>query len=443
MPTKKLSIGFAVLLAIFAVTMLMTAAPATAQTVKVLYGFNPNLDDGLNPSSGLISDADGNLYGTTIFGGATGGNGTVFELVKMCGHFTEKVLHRFDSSGDGIQPTAGVIFDKAGNLYGTTSGGGAYGAGTVFELSPTDEGGWTEKILHSFNFDGNDGSYPLARLIFDAAGNLYGTTDQGGIFGDGTAFELVRSSDGVWTEKILHNFGHGEDGAFPFFAGLIFDAAGNLYGTTTGGGGKNAACGSANGCGTVFELFPNGSGDWTVKILHNFGIGEDGSGPIASVIFDAAGNLYGTTTGGGPGTACQSEGCGTVFELSPTGSGDWAETVLYSFRGSPSDGYHPQAGLIFDASGNLYGTTGGGGDALCPQFTLGCGTAFELTPAGGGVWSETVLHSFGTGLGGIAPAGGLILDDEGDLYGTTSEGGPHGSDTRIGLFGGTVFEIIR
>ena len=266
----------------------------------------------------------------------------------------EKVLHSFNGNGaDGYQPEASLIFDAVGNLYGTTYWGGTYGFGTVFELTPSGGGGWTETVLHSFQPNGTDGNYPIAGLIFDAAGNLYGTTSAGGTYGFGTVFELTPEEGGGWTETVLLNF-NGTDGSYPH-AGLAFDAAGNLYGTTGYDGTYHY--------GTVFELTPTAGGGWTETVLHSFGNGTDGASPFAGLIFDAAGNLYGTTSAGG------TYGTGTVFEL--TGG---REQVLYSFKSRyGADGATPYAGLIFDAAGNLYGTTYWGGN-------YGDGTVFELTP---------------------------------------------------------------
>ena len=214
--------------------------------------------------------------------------------------WNEKVLHNFTNNGtDGFFPTSGLIFDAAGNLYGTTFNGGAYNRfGTVFELSPVPGGGWTETVLHSFNNDGTDGWTPTAGLIFDAAGNLYGTTGSGGAYHGGTVFELSPMLGGGWTETILHSFGNGTDGAGPGGGSLIFDAAGNLYGTTTLGGTFNCPS-DGGGCGTVFELTPTVGGAWTETVLYNFRRGSDGHLPYAGLIFDATGNLYGTTLAGG------------------------------------------------------------------------------------------------------------------------------------------------
>ncbi len=363
---KRLSIGLRTALVIFTVTLLVTSGwAATNWNEKVLHSFNNNGTDGYEPYffGSLIFDAAGNLYGTTYAGGIYG-YGTAFELSPAGGSWTETVLYNFGNGmGDGRNPRAGLIFDATGNLYGTSTTGGTSGYGTVFELTPTGGGGWTERVLYSF---GNtpDGAYANAVLIFDGAGNLYGTTELGGANGPyGTVFELTPTAGGGWTEKVLHSFANGTDGARPL-ASVIFDAAGNLYGTTTEGG--------TNRDGTVFELTPTAGGGWTETLLHSFNNnGTDGFLPNAGLIFDATGNLYGTTYYGGAGGGCQPNGCGTVFELTPTAGGGWTEQVLFSFNST--DGAIPVVGLIFDATGNLYGATTEGG-------TLNAGTVFELTP---------------------------------------------------------------
>ena len=418
---KRLSIGLRAALEIFAVTLLVTSTwAATPWREKVLYNFINNGTDGNEPEAGLIFDAAGNLYGTTYVGGNYG-HGTVFELTPAAGEgWTEKVLHSFNDT-DGNQPSTDLIFDAAGNLYGTTSSGGTYGAGAAFELTPTAGGGWTEKVLYSFCSQTNctDGAGPSG-LIFDAAGNLYGTTSGGGTipcggYGCGAVYQLTPTADGGWTEKVLYSFcsqANCTDGWFPY-AGLIFDAAGNLYGTTSLGG--------TYGAGTAFELTPAAGGGWTEKVLYSFGnSGTDAVVPVGRLIFDAAGNLYGTSEVGG------TYGYGTVFELTPTAGGGWTEKVLYSF-GNGTDGASPDAGLIFDTDSNLYGTTRYGGP-------YGWGTVFELTPTAGGGWTETVLHSFGYGTDGALLYAGVIFDAAGNLYGTTTEGG---TDT----YYGTVFEL--
>jgi uncharacterized repeat protein (TIGR03803 family) len=331
----------------------------------------------------------------------------------------ERVLYSFKNDGkDGMAPTAGLIFDTAGNLYGTTVTGGIVtgfclsGCGTVFELTPAAHGKRIEKVLHRFK-SGPDGYSPQAGVILDGAGNLYGTTEKGGGGNNpgGTAFELTRGTGG-WTIKVLHTFGFGKGGINPF-GSLIFDAAGNLYGTTSNGGGHQR--------GTVFELMPGTTGYWTETVLHSFHGAKDGAVPQAGLILDATGNLYGTTS------FLDGHDHGNVFELMPGTNGQWTETVLHPFTGR-RDGYDPQASLILDATGNLYGTTLYGGH-------YGEGAVFELTPGANGQWTETVVHSFSNkaGTDGAKPQAGLILGKAGKLYGTTSEGGANGL--------GTVFEL--
>jgi uncharacterized repeat protein (TIGR03803 family) len=343
---------------------------------------------------------------------------------------TYKLLHKFVEYAHGAWPHGGLIFDATGNLYGTTTNGGAYGGGTVFKLTPNSDGTWTESVLYSFA-TGEDSDNPQGTLIFDATGNLYGTTTGSQDDGSGTVFKLTPNSDGSWTESVLYTFcslKNCTDGANPQ-AGLIFDPAGNLYGTTAAGGLCNSAA-----CGIVFKLTPNSDGSWTESVLYNFcsvSNCADGSGAEAGLIVDTAGNLYGTTEFGGTSTAC-TDGCGVAFQLTPNQDGSWTESVLHSFTSTP-DGANPFAGLIFDAAGkNLYGTTFGGGDELC---YVGCGVVFKLTPnSKGGSWTESVLHRFGAGPLAANPHGGLIFDAAGkNLYGTTQHGGRED--------GGAVFKL--
>jgi uncharacterized repeat protein (TIGR03803 family) len=421
-----------------------------ADKEKVLYSFClvSGCADGAEPNSGLILDSAGNLYGTTANGGTTGGPcgqvgdfigcGTVFELVRNeNGGWTEKVLHTFNYD-DGAEPSASLVFDGAGNLYGTTEAGGAgrcmdysgdvIGCGTVFRLTPDSNGKWTEKVLHQFESNGKDGNGPSGSLILDASGNLYGTTGAGGTgkcpegaaVGCGTVFQLTPGTNGQWTEKVLHSF-KGGDGVGP--SGVILDVAGNLFGT--------AHVGGAYDDGTIFELTPAANGKWTLKVLHRFGLGPDGILPNGALILDATGNLFGATLADGtPGGNCGKFGCGTVFELKPGSNGQWTEKVLHRFNGD--DGSDPQGGLIFDAAGNLYGVNGTGGDN-------NYGTIFQLIPAPNGKWTEKVLRRFDS-RDGTTPNPNLIFDANGNLYGTTRSGGAN----RSGCFGfgcGTVFEI--
>ncbi len=269
------------------------------------------------------------------------------------GNWTETVLHDFGNGTDGTISYAGVVFDASGNLYGTTSLGGAHNRGTVFELTPTVGGGWTERVLYSFSSNGTGGFFPYSGLILDAIGNLYGTTISGGTYNAGAAFELTHNTRGNWSETTLHDFGGYRDGVAPY-GGLVFDAQGNLYGTTFSGGFGNYPG------GTAFELVPKPGGGWTESVLYDF---SAGSHPSDGLILDAYGNLYGTTSESGQ--------AGTVFELTPTGGGGWTERVLHSFSPTGPGGRNPYAGVIFDSSGNLYGTTGG-------NFNFG--TVFEITP---------------------------------------------------------------
>jgi uncharacterized repeat protein (TIGR03803 family) len=430
MQTKRRLILFVTALAVaFGFLALGTPLFAAIQE-QVLYGFNISGMDGNFPLGSLIFDGAGNLYGTAT-GGGTYQAGAVFQLAPgASGVWTEKVLYSFcpvSGCPDGLSPRAGLIFDGAGNLYGITDGGGAFNAGAVFELTPGTNGTWTEQVVHSFNNDGQDGIAPNGTLIFDAAGkNLFGTTIAGGTgincsvhyTGCGTVFELTPGAGGTWTEQVLHSF-TGTDGAGPW-ANLIFDAAGNLYGTTSGLG---------NFRGTVFELMPSANGTWTEKVLFEFGLqsGTTGAEPFGGLIFDAAGNLYGTTLIGGSGKCDPPRGCGVVFELTPGANGTWTEKVLYNFKHNGTDGTSPESNLIFGAAGKLYGTTVEGG-------AYGFGTVFRLTLCDGGKWMERVLHSFNNdGKDGVEPAVGLIFGTARHLYGTTEGGGTRG--------GGTVFEV--
>jgi uncharacterized repeat protein (TIGR03803 family) len=424
MRENKLWFRMSGILAVLTMALMLPAGAGAASKYKVLSRFVGS--NGANPYAGVIFDAAGNLYGTTYGGGIHGG-GTVFKLKPNSdGSWTESVLHSFCSlkgCADGQSLFAGLIFDAAGNLYGTTLYGGDFtncgaGCGMVFKLKPNSDGSWTKSVLYTFT-GSPDGAYAGGLLIFDAAGNLYGTTDAGGIHGGGTVFKLKPNSDGSWTESVLYSFcsvKNCADGGIPF-GGLIFDAGGNLYGTTTGGG--DVTCNSGNGCGTVFELTQNLDGSWTESVLHSFTGGADGAGPeFGSLIFDAAGNLYGTTAEGGGSTNCSGYvgGCGTVFKLRPNSDGSWTESVLHRFTNHPAAA--PAAGLIFDAVGNLYGTTVGGGSFGGKCGDRGCGVVFELTPNSNGTWNYSVLQIF-FGKPARLPLDSLVLDKAGNLYGTT------------------------
>jgi uncharacterized repeat protein (TIGR03803 family) len=407
---------------------LSSAAPASAASVqKVLYSFCSAFDcnDGAGPAPSFVFDAAGNLYGTTNAGGAHS-RGTVFELMPGSdGNWTETVLYSFCSKSnceDGQQPSAGLVLDASGNLYGTALGG-IHRWGEVFELSPTRNGKWTEKVIYSFcsGHKCSDGKSPYGGLIFDAAGNLYGTTAEGGVHSEGTVFALTPGSNGTWEETVLHGFS-GKDGRHPF-ASLIFDATGNLYGTARLGGAHNA--------GTVFQLVPGENGTWSENVLHSFSNnGKDGFDPyFSSLVLDAAGNVYGATRSGG------THDRGIAFRLQPSGTGKWLEKVLHNFCSRPhcTDGSYPSnGGLVFDANGNLYGATvaGGTGNGCGGE---GCGIVFQLVPGANDKWTEAMLYSF-DGSDGGEPNASVIFDSAGNLFGTTLGGGT-GND------GGTIFEI--
>jgi uncharacterized repeat protein (TIGR03803 family) len=368
MRQKKFWFAVSSIVAVLALGLMVPVGAGAASKYKVLYKFKGGAD-GAFPIGDLIFDTAGNLYGTTGWGGdlscnSGNGCGTVFELTPSSKGWTETNLYAFQGGNDGQQPNGGVVFDTAGNLYGTTFYGGAYGGGTVFKLAPNSDGSWTESVLYSFCSSTNcpDGAYPQGGLILDVAGNVYGTTADGGIYLYGTVFELMPNSEGGWTESVLHSFGNTGDGAIPFDT-LIFDAAGNLYGTTYWGPQSQSYLGP----GTVFKLAPNSDGSWKESLLHIFGGRADGTHPNAGVIFDKMGNLYSTTVLGGPADA------GTVFKLTARSGGGWAYSVLHVFQRTPA--LHPLAGLILDKAGNLYGTAN-----FCDSGIDCQGVVFEITP---------------------------------------------------------------
>jgi uncharacterized repeat protein (TIGR03803 family) len=401
--------GFLRALSMFAIAalVLLTATSAWSAGYKVLYNFGTPSN---TPSSGLVTDAAGNAYGVTSAGGLSG-VGTVYELSLKTGYH---LLYSFHKNSGGFAPQGNLVFDSAGNLYGTTTRGGienavcTIGCGVVFELSPPLNGGsWTETVLYAFCSQVNcaDGAYPQAGVIFDSTGNLFGTTENGGgpdcPSGCGTVFELQPSQSG-WTESVLYAFvGAGVDGANPL-GSLVFDGSGSVYGTTSTEG---------PGAGSAFRLSPSGGG-WIFSLIYAFeeSSNQDGNNPYAGMIFDPAGNLYGTTSGGGQ------FGFGTVFELSP-GLDSWTETILYSFAGG-TDGAKPEASVALDGSGKLYGTTFAGG---CTKAR--CGTVFRLTPSQGGQWTESLFRFPLPGTLGLEPTAPVILDAAGRVYGTTTTGG--------------------
>ena len=382
---------------------------AHAQTYHVIHNFAGGLD-GAEPTSGLTMDAQGNFYGTTFEGDA--GTGTLYKLAHASIGWTLVPLFYFGVENNGVIPYDRPVFGPDGSLYATTAFGGvgpcmAYGmtgCGTVFKLKAGQLrfGPWNETVLYRFT-GGSDGANPYGGdLIFDSAGNMYGTADNGGstncFGGCGIVFKLTHSGNS-WTQSVLYTFTNGTDGAHPY-GGLVFDSAGNLYGTTTNGG--------AFGHGAVFELTNSGSG-WTQTTLYSFQGPPDGGHPYAGLIFDAQGNLYGATTDGGPNSG------GTVFRLNQSG-GHWTFTLLYPFIGPPGVIYPgPIANLAFDRQGNLWGTTHVDGDH-------DHGSVFKLTPAQG-LWTYSDIYSFTGGTDGGYPRSNIVFDGTGNMYGTASSGG--------------------
>ncbi len=383
-------------LIVFAAILTIALSAFGAQNGKEIYAFKSGAD-GYVPLASPILDSAGNLYGTTEVGG-TAQDGTVYELVlNGGGTYTEKLLFTFTGNSTGFYPSGSLIFDGAGNLYGTTSDGGANGIGAVYELSPGSNGQWAESIVHSFA-GGSDGFSPYGGLIIDSAGNLYGATVAGGgsancQFGCGVVYQLTLGSNGQWTEAILYTFMGGDDGANPEYGNLIFDAAGNLYGTAANAG--------ADGFGTIYKLTKGSNGTWVQSVLYAFTGGGD-ENPQFGLTFDSSGNLYGTTLG-------------TVFELSPQSNGQWTENTLVAFDGS--HGSAPYTPLTFDGQGRLWGTTERGGHAY--------GTIFRLTPEAGGSWKFNLMYSFpNNGSNQWEPFGGLTYEPATNrFFGTTRGGG--------------------
>jgi uncharacterized repeat protein (TIGR03803 family) len=441
---------------LFTVAFLLVSSASAEWKEKVLYSFQGGANDGASPAGGVVFDKAGNLYGATDQGGGEcppAQCGTVFQLAppaKKGDPWTETVLHVFkgNASGDGNTPVGSVIIDSLGNLYGTTGYGGTgncvllgtkVGCGTVYELSPPKQkgGAWAETVLYSFPTP-MQGYLPNGDLVFDSAGNLYGATMFGGGHGTtcnayyqycGAVFELSppKQEGGKWTEKVLHGFKGGMDGANPN-GGLVFDSTGAIYGTTYGGG-FDCPYNSGMGCGTVFKLAPprRQDGSWTETVLHRFKAISDGILPAAGLTPDKKGSFYGTTGLGGEGNEE-----GTVFKLDSRPDGTWKKHLLYSFQGQ-NDGSNPRAPVVLDAKGNLYGTaTSGGGSNFA-------GTVFQLAKNPSGRWVFAAVYSFdGVNNGdGAFPSGNIVLS-AGNIFGTTEVGGT-GSSCQGGC--GTVFEM--
>ncbi len=364
------------------------------QSESVIHTFTGTIDGGY-PAAGLIFDSKGNLFGTTFTGGSGGFAGTIIELTQNPdGKWIEKAIYSFSGFGsDGVNPGCALIFDGRGNLYGTTQGGGSDLAGTVFELSPSSGGTWTEKVLYNFA-GGTDGSFPEAGLVFDAAGDLYGTTSAGGSNGSGTVFELVAGKGGTWSEKVLHTFTGNNDGGSPSSGTLVMDNGGHLYGATLAGG--------AHDYGVIYQLTPQSDGSWRENIVEAFPGGNGGFASFGGLAFDKSGNLFAAANY-------------AVIELTPQPNGTWSQRNIHNFIGG-TDGATAESGLTIDSAGNIYGTTFSGG--------LHRGTVFEMSPQADGTWTEKILHKFTGGIDGLTPqAASVTLDTQGDIFGVTSVGG--------------------
>ena len=389
------------------------ANPALAAKQKLLYSFAGGTDGGF-PQGGVIADASGNLYGTTTSDG-TGHNGVVYELSpgSGAGKQTQTTLYAFTGGNDGGIPQAGLVADAKGNLYGTTDSGGSAGVGVAFELSPPKKGAtaWTETVLWTFT-GGNDGGNPTGALILDSAGNLYGTTTEGGTGVVGTVFELSPSGK-KWTETVLYNFTGNNDGGEPY-GKMLLGSDGNLYGTTAGYG--------QNNYGTIFKLTaPGGGGTWSFSLLHAFAGGTDGEVPRDGLIQGPDGTLYGDTAG-------FDTSYGNVFSLQTDGS---AYTVLWNVAGGQGyTGNGPWQTVALDSSGNLYGATLADGKSAS-------GEVFELSPpaAGKKKWKATVLHVYQANAKGQVAYTTVLVGTDG-LYGTT-----YGAAGQSGFYPGTVWRI--
>lgn len=388
---------------------------ARAQTYSVLHNFTGQ-GDGSTPLAGVTIDARGNFYGTTSTSSQYG-FGNVYRMVHSGSNWSFSVLYSFEGETlftlDGAQPYSRVTIGPDGALYGTTHLGGngqgcreLHGCGTVYNLRQSIDGAWTEKMIFQFGY--YDGYGPLyGDVVFDQAGNLYGSTPYGGANLMGTVYRLI-PDNGAWVETVVHSF-VGPDGSTPL-NGPTADSAGNLYGATSGGG--------ESGFGTVYRLRALSS-SWAEGVLHSFQGGGDGVGPSSGIVLDQGGNLYGVTQAAGTGAG------GTAFELTPMSGGGWGFSTLFGFLGAtPAGSYRT---LVSDSVGNLYGTTAGDG---ARQH----GSIFKLTRSNG-IWVYTSLHDFTGGADGGFPYGILSIDAAGNVYGTASAGGMHGN--------GVLFEITE
>jgi uncharacterized repeat protein (TIGR03803 family) len=378
----------------------------------ILHEFAGKHDSG-RPSASLIADANGDLFGTAEGDQGLRG-GSVFKIKLTKNGATESVIHQFKGKRDGAVPSAALLAGKGGTLFGTTLSGGSSceesGCGVVFELTPNGNS-YDERILHAFGQGQSDGTYPDASVSADSRGALYGTTTFSGANDVGTVYKLTPAGNS-FTYSVIYAFGGGVDAEYPM-APVVVDSGGSVFGTTVVGGSVLEGTGCGEGCGAVFQLVPSGSG-YTESVIYNFQGSPDGAMPYAGFLADGTGAFYGTTmTGGVSASSNCPNGCGTVFKLTPTGSG-YVESVLYRFQGG-TDGSGPTDAVIAGSNGVLYGTTSAGGAA-------GLGTVFALTPSGSG-YAESVVYSFKPSHDGADPYGGLLLGSDGRLFGTTLAGG--------------------
>jgi uncharacterized repeat protein (TIGR03803 family) len=402
--TVRLSRLTIVFLAVFAAISLV-ASSAWAGGATVAYSFEGD-EGGEYPSTDLVIDSAGNLYGTTVQGGDFGG-GTVFQLAPSIGGWTHAVLYSFKGGADGGQPYGGVALDAQGNLYGTAVVGGTFtgshcvesGCGVAYKLTKSGST-WTQHVIHTFT-GGADGYGPGAGLTVGADGSVYGMTPTGGGHGLGVIYQMKARPGGGWRFRVIHTFTGGKDGGTGSAGRLLPDGAGNLFGVATVGG--------AHGSGVVFKLGQVG-GNWRLKPLYAFKGQPDAGFPYGALISDGSGHLFGTTYYDG------ANDLGAVYELAWS-QGTWHERVLYSFKGG-ADGASPISNLNLDPAGNLYGTTSEGGGLGC-----GCGTIFKLTPGAGGTWTESVAYRFMGAPDGGFPYNGMVADGSGSFYGATVHGG--------------------
>jgi uncharacterized repeat protein (TIGR03803 family) len=403
---------------VFVLTITLVFANLAEAKAKETVIHRFNYTDGATPAFDLISDEQGNLYGTTLAGGekdsgcSESGCGTVFELSPSAGGgWTYSLLYSFKGGTDSANPYGRLTLDKKGNLYGVAATDGPNGAGTVFKFTRGSDGTWTESILHAFPSYGEDGYFPAGDLAFDAKGNLYGSTLEGANnAANGTVYQLSPQKDGTWNETVIYYFDHSDDGSE--CGGVVLDKHGNIYGETSIGNGAGSG-------GTAFEISP-AAGGWSEKVLSNFSQAGDPATLSSPLTLDSSGDLYGSSLIGGK------EDSGTIYRLKKVSGGQWQLSIVHSFSDNLNRAIGPPRRVVFDSEGNIVGTSWGG--------LYGAGSVWELSPQSGGGWSGKVLYSFENGSDGSQPAG-VVIGKDGNLYGPTEAGG--------GRYGyGTIFEVV-